>query len=151
MSKERARQLRKSMSPPEIALWFRLRELKREGWHFRRQSVEAPYVLDFVCRAAKLVVEVDGAQHAAAAQSQHDAERDRELAARGYRVLRFWASDVQSEMDGVVETVLNALREAGSPTRRATRDTLPETGRDKIGVRYGGVVRLGLRKRTEDS
>ena len=57
-SVQRARGLRKRTSPPEVALWRQLRLLKARGWHFRRQSPEPPFTLDFVCRKAKLVVEV---------------------------------------------------------------------------------------------
>jgi very-short-patch-repair endonuclease len=141
---QRAREMRKAMSPQELALWLRLRALKSEGWRFRRQSPEPPYILDFVCRTAKLVVEVDGVQHAGAAQSAHDSTRDAELHRRGFRVLRFWASDVHNEMDGVLQTILSALGE--QPSRRAARDTLPDAGREKIGARYRHLVRLGLRR-----
>lgn len=60
---KRARELRKAMSPPELALWLRLKELRPRGHHFRRQAPEGVYTFDFVCRRAKLVIEVDGAQH----------------------------------------------------------------------------------------
>ncbi|HJS79784.1 MAG TPA: endonuclease domain-containing protein [Vitreimonas sp.] len=144
MSVRRARNFRKRMTPQEIALWFKLRELKVHGWHFRRQSPEPPYILDFVCRAAMLVVEVDGAQHASAEQSAHDERRDSVLRGRGFKVLRFWASDVERELDGVVEAIVAAVRGA-LPTRRASRDTLPVPGRDNGGARYRSLVRLGLR------
>ena len=73
---ERARELGKKMSPPELALWRELRRLRERGWHFRRQSPEPPCTLDFVCRKSKLMVEVDGLHHAGAEQSEHDAKRD---------------------------------------------------------------------------
>ena len=85
----RARAMRKTMSPPEVALWSRLRMLKANGWHFRRQSPEGPYFLDFICRKARLIVEVDGVHHSGAEQSQHDNERDAYLESHGFRVLRF--------------------------------------------------------------
>lgn len=146
MSVKRARELRKRMAPQELALWFRLRELKHSGWHFRRQAPEPPYILDFVCRAAMLVVEVDGAHHSDAAQSAHDEERDAELARRGFTVLRFWASDVERELDNLVQTILNALDQS-NPTRRALRARHPPPSGEGIGPRYNNLVRLGLRKK----
>ncbi len=76
MSVKRARQLRKQMTPQELALWFQLRQLRKQGHHFRRQSPEGPYTLDFVCRKLRLVVEIDGAQHAQHVQSKSDGQRD---------------------------------------------------------------------------
>ena len=95
---QRARRMRKRMTPQESALWLRLRNLKAVGWHFRRQSPESPYILDFVCRSARLVVEVDGVYHAGAEQDAHDGARDAVLTQRGFTVLRFWASDVETEL-----------------------------------------------------
>jgi very-short-patch-repair endonuclease len=63
MAIEPARALRKQMTPQEVKLWVRLRELRRLGFHFRRQSPILSYVVDFECRRRKLVVEVDGGQH----------------------------------------------------------------------------------------
>ena len=143
MSVERARELRKAMTPQERSLWQRLKALRSQGHHFRRQSPEGPFTLDFVCRAAKLVVEVDGVQHAQERHSEEDRKRDKYLRQRGFLVLRFWAADVEREPDGVIETILNALSQR--PTRRAARDTLPGTGRE--GARYRRLVRLGLGKR----
>jgi very-short-patch-repair endonuclease len=136
---QRARKLRKEMTPQEIALWLQLRSLRAEGWHFRRQSPEPPYTLDFVCRRAKLVVEVDGAQHAAPDQTRHDDARDALLHKRGFRILRFWAGDIERELDGVMQTVRSALGE--SPN--SPRFSVPPS--NKAGRRYRSVVRLGLR------
>jgi very-short-patch-repair endonuclease len=142
MSVERARALRKKMTPPELALWFRLRELKVRGWHFRRQAPEGAYIADFVCRKAKLVVEVDGVHHADAAQSAHDQTRDAILVRSGFTVLRFWATDVRDELDGVMDRIVEALLAADAPG--------VERGRVAPGFkgnRHRNLVRLGLRKR----
>ncbi|MES1156795.1 MAG: endonuclease domain-containing protein [Alphaproteobacteria bacterium] len=150
MSIKRARELQKAMTPQEVALWFRLRDLKSSGFHFRRQSPEAGYILDFVCRSANLVVEIDGVAHSDARKAEYDAQRDTALAGRGFKTLRFSASDVEREIDGVLSTILHALGQR-RPTRRAVRDILPETGRDegapapRAGSRYNNLVRLGLR------
>jgi very-short-patch-repair endonuclease len=145
MNTQRARSLRKRMTPPEVRLWTRLRELRALGWRFRRQSPEAGYILDFVCRTAKLVVEVDGVHHAQAAQSLHDARRDAALRERGFRVLRFGAIDVERETDGVVDAILNALA-SSHPTRRPalTLRTTPSP-KGEGGRRYHRLVRLGVR------
>ncbi|MES1199592.1 MAG: DUF559 domain-containing protein [Pseudomonadota bacterium] len=143
MSVERARRLRKEMTPPEVTLWLRLRELKQLGWHFRKQSPECGYVVDFVCRPAKLVVEVDGLHHSGAEQSDHDKDRDAVLAANGYLVLRFWAADVMKETDGVLETIVAALSERAAPGS-ARPNTAPSMNASQ---RYNRLRRLGLRRR----
>ena len=133
------------MSPQELALWLQLRMLRSEGWHFRRQSPEGAYILDFVCRTAKLIVEVDGVHHASAEQCEHDRERDAWLRQRGFRVLRFWASDVQNELDGVMGAIRATLG-PGDSTRSAMRDAFLAPGRDSS-ARHRHLVRLGLRRR----
>ena len=138
-----ARRMRKEMTPPELTLWQHLRALKREGWHFRRQSPEGGYIVDFVCRAAKLVVEVDGVHHADRKQAAHDERRDAELAEHGFRVLRFWARDIQTELDGVMQTIRAEL----GPAKAASPEAPPSL---KGGQRYRRLVRLGLRRRPRD-
>jgi very-short-patch-repair endonuclease len=140
---KRARQMRKEMSPQELALWLQLRSLRAEGWHFRRQSPEKPYTLDFVCRRAKLVVEVDGVRHAETKQAAHDRRRDAYLRQRGFRVLRFWASDIENELDDVVQTIRNALGDSLQGPKP------PPTPSVKGGARYRSLVRLGLRSRSK--
>lgn len=143
---KRARSMRKAMSPPELTLWQHLRALRSEGWHFRRQSPEPPYILDFVRRRAKLVVEVDGVHHSDAKQSAHDERRDAVLTQRGFRIMRFWASDVQREIEGVMEAIRAALGPS-APGPRAVPDSLPGPASKKPGFRYRSLVRLGLRRR----
>ena len=87
IQRERSRQLRATMTDAERKLWSALRQKNLEGLRFRRQFPIGRYVADFVCLERRLVVEVDGGQHDA--RYQYDAIRDRELAARGFRVLRF--------------------------------------------------------------
>lgn len=150
MTVARARALRKRMTAEELTLWFQLRQLKALGWRFRRQSPEEPYILDFVCREASLVIEVDGAHHGDPKQSEYDARRDLFLREHGLTVLRFWAGDVRENLDGVITEILAAL-DAAVPTRRApaapAHDTLPVPGRE-FGRRYARLVRLGLHKPT---
>src|SRR5512138_3976098 len=84
---ERAKEFRKDMTPAEEKLWQRLRANRLEGWHFRRQQVIEPYIVDFYCHQAGLVVEVDGSSHLD--QVEYDRERDVALQERGLRVMRF--------------------------------------------------------------
>jgi len=83
----------------------RLREREGPGAKFRRQVPVGPYVCDFVCKEAKLVVEVDGGQH----NEVVDRYRTKQLTNKGYRVLRFWNNDVARNLDGVLLTVSDAL------------------------------------------
>jgi very-short-patch-repair endonuclease len=139
-----ARTLRKSMTPQEIILWLHLRRYAARGWRFRRQAPEAGYFLDFVCRDAMLIVECDGAHHGAEeAQRAHDAARDAVLRKRGFSVLRFWNSEIDANLEGVLRRIDESLQ-AADPTRHAAHDTLPRRGREG-GGRYRGLTRLGLR------
>jgi very-short-patch-repair endonuclease len=83
---------------------------REQGHHFRRQVPRGPHVLDFACLKSRLIVEVDGAQHGFDARLARDAKRDRLLAYRGFRTLRFWNNEIDQNLDGVVETIWNALQ-----------------------------------------
>jgi very-short-patch-repair endonuclease len=106
---ERARRLRSAPTDAEAALWYRLRGRRLSGHKFVRQEPIGPYTVDFICRERRLIIEVDGGQHA---DSQSDAARDRWLSERNYRILRFWNNDVLANMAGVLETIATALAEA---------------------------------------
>jgi very-short-patch-repair endonuclease len=97
----RVRALRRDATPPERALWRFLRTLRAEGCHFRRQAPFRGYVLDFVCYTQRLVIEVDGAQHGDPDRRARDAARDAELAREGFRTIRFYATDVLDNLEGV--------------------------------------------------
>ena len=109
MSLATARALRRNMTDAERRLWRRLRMRELAGCKFRRQRAMGAYVVDFVCLETRLVIEVDGGQHAEQADS--DQRRTAWLAARGFRVLRFWNNDVFEHLDEVCETILRALEE----------------------------------------
>lgn len=96
-----ARRLRKTMTPAEQALWLALRRLPIKGSHFRRQAPMGPFVADFVCHGAKLIVELDGGAHNAPAVALRDAERQRWIEGRGYRVVRIANARVLADADGV--------------------------------------------------
>lgn len=98
--------LRTFETEAESRLWARLRGRRLAGFKFVRQEQIGAYVADFVCREAKVIVEADGSHHA---DSQHDRNRDAWLRSRGYRILRFWNTDIMTRTDCVVETILAAL------------------------------------------
>ncbi|MDP6390490.1 MAG: DUF559 domain-containing protein, partial [Alphaproteobacteria bacterium] len=102
-----ARELRQNPTDAEQRLWAALRRKQLGGHRFRQQVPLGPYVVDFACLRAKLVIEVDGGQHAD--RSDHDARRDRWLASGGYRVLRFWNSEVAENFDGVLAAIRAGL------------------------------------------
>jgi very-short-patch-repair endonuclease len=104
---ERARSLRESQTDAEQRLWYHLRNRRLQGWKFRRQHEIDRYVVDFVCPDTALVVELDGSQHLE--QVGYDARRTARLEAHGYRVLRFWDNDVLTNIEGVLEVILEAL------------------------------------------
>jgi very-short-patch-repair endonuclease len=105
----RAKEMRQNMTPAEKKLWQRLRAGRLEGFHFRRQQIIDGYIIDFYCHAAGLVVEVDGDIHLE--QQEYDRERDKHLSARGLRVLRFYNTDVNKDIEAVLEVILKACRE----------------------------------------
>ncbi|HEX8666707.1 MAG TPA: DUF559 domain-containing protein [Beijerinckiaceae bacterium] len=110
----RARSLRRTQTPAEARLWSKLRNRGLAGHKFVRQEPIGPYFADLACREAKLVVELDGSQHA---ESERDRVRDAFLAARGYRVLRFWNHEVMRSLDSVLDTIFAALGPRDSSPR----------------------------------
>ena len=100
-----ARRLRRDATDPERLLWYALQQ-NRFPWKFRRQHPIGSRFADFACPARKLVIELDGGQHA---NSLEDELRTDELARRGYRVMRFWNHDVIENIEGVLETIRQAL------------------------------------------
>ena len=105
----RARRLRSAPTDAETKLWYRLRARRLSGYKFVRQEPIGQYTVDFVCRDHRLIVEVDGGQHA---DSARDTVRDKWLTDRNYRILRFWNNDILGNMAGVLETIATALAEA---------------------------------------
>ena len=109
MADVRARQLRKRLTIGETLLWKELRELRRQGDHFRRQAPIAPYIVDFACFWQRVIIEVDGVQHQEPEALAADAARDADLKWRGFTVLRFRNDEVSDAMHGVILEVLAAL------------------------------------------
>jgi very-short-patch-repair endonuclease len=107
--------MRHEPTDAERVLWQHLRHLKVQDSHFRRQATIGQYFADFACHRTRLVIEVDGGQHNEAEGIARDVKRTAELAQRGYRVLRFWNNDVLGNVEGVMETIAAAMRNAGPP------------------------------------
>jgi very-short-patch-repair endonuclease len=123
-----ARALRRSSTDAERILWSELRDHRLSGAGFRRQVPIQNYVADFMCHAAKLVIELDGGQHFSDHAEQADAARSTTIEAQGFQVLRFSNHDVMTNRAGVLETIAAAVAE------RAPTLTLPrkrERGHEK--------------------
>ena len=114
-----ARALRSNMTDAERKLWYRLRAHRFNDASFRRQVPIGPYIADFVCLQARLIVEVDGGQHG----TERDAARDAWLRNQNSRVIRFWNNDVNANFDGVMQVIADALAQATPPSL-----TLPRKG-----------------------
>lgn len=123
------REARNNVTPHEEMLWRHLKGKRLAGLKFSRQMPIAGYRVDFVCRSHKLVVELDGNQHADAAG--YDDARTRALEKAGYRVIRFWNNDLTSNMDGVLETIAAA---ALGGERAPTPYPLPLAGGETDGL-----------------
>jgi very-short-patch-repair endonuclease len=96
----RARELRQDAAPAETKLWWCLRNRRLGGYKFRRQHPVAPFIADFYCSEADLIVELDGDSHAI--NETYDAARTKRLERDGYRVIRFTNSDVGKYLDAVL-------------------------------------------------
>ena len=125
-----ARNLRRTMTEPERKLWWGLRySLPVDHSHFRRQVPIGPYITDFCCHRAKLVIEVDGNQHGTDYARTHDVRRTLAIEAEGYRVLRFSNEEVWRSFDSVLDTVFAVVAE-----RTPTPDPSPQGGGESGGV-----------------
>jgi very-short-patch-repair endonuclease len=107
--RSRARAMRRSPTDAELRLWRLLRDRRLSGLKFRRQVPIGPYIVDFLCVGARLIIEADGSQHG---ESGRDEARDAYLAAQGWNVLRFWNHDILQNRDMILDTI---LAKAGLP------------------------------------
>ncbi|HJT06922.1 MAG TPA: crossover junction endodeoxyribonuclease RuvC [Stellaceae bacterium] len=112
---QRARRLRCDSTDVEKLLWRRLRDCQLEKAKFRRQEPILGFTADFVCHEQRLIVELDGGQHAS--RSEKDARRTKLLEQAGFRVLRFWNNDVIENLDGVLETIQQSLISSAGAAR----------------------------------
>ncbi len=97
----RARELRKNQTKQERILWSILRKNQFYGFKFLRQYPIEPYIVDFICREKKIIIEIDGGQHNQPDDIEYDLERTNFLNSRGYKVIRFWNNDIDNNIDGV--------------------------------------------------
>jgi very-short-patch-repair endonuclease len=122
-----ARRLRRDQTDAERVLWFRLRDRRLNGLKFKRQVPIDKYVVVFLCTEARLIIELDGGQHAV----RDETNRTAILESMGYLVLRFWNNDVLKNIDGVLEEILNAANR--HPQEPPHPDPLPSGERGPCG------------------
>src|ERR1043166_6920659 len=122
-----ARRLRRNQTDAERVLWFRVRDRRLNGLKFKRQVPIDKYVVDFSCAEAKLIVELDGGQHATCDETN----RTVVLEAMGYLVLRFWNNDVLQNTEGVLEEILNTVSRYPQETPHPV--PLPSGERERTG------------------
>jgi very-short-patch-repair endonuclease len=124
-----ARALRKNSTDAERILWSELRDHRLNGASFRRQVPIGNYIADFICHAAKLVIELDGGQHFSDRSEAADAARSAVIEAKGLQVLRFGNHDVMTNRAGVLETIAAAVAERAPtltlPRKREREENLP--------------------------
>lgn len=142
MASSHARHLRTHSTDAERVLWRHLRAYRLRGHKFRRQAPIGRYIVDFVCFEMRLVIELDGGQHAE--RTKYESDRTAWLRRQGFRVLRFWNTDVLNNLEGVREVIAEAC--AGGPP---LPNPPPQGGRDEEKGRAvvipSGHITLGRR------
>ena len=113
---DRAKRLRRDMTPPERAMWHLLRAHRLAGWKFTRQVPLGPYVIDFAARRERLAIELDGESHATT--QEYDAHRTNYLETLGWTVIRFTNAEIASNPEGVAMTILAHLHAIAPSPRR---------------------------------
>jgi very-short-patch-repair endonuclease len=146
LKRQRSRQLRSATIEPERRLWSLLRGKQVAGLRFRRQQTIGPYIVDFYCSAAKLIVELDGDQHGEDRHVAYDAGRTRWLAGNGYRVLRFSNTEFLRDPQLVLDGIWRAIEESGVPLPEPVSalcaspgSTLPR-GEGRLDRESGGIA-----------
>ena len=127
---EFARTMRKEPTDAERTLWHLLRGRRFSGFKFRRQAPIGPYIADFVCFEARLIVEADGSQHA---ESAVDAERDAWFAKEGFRVRRFWNAEILAQREVIEDTLWHDLADASSGRPAAVASSGPPSSAPSSG------------------
>ena len=113
IARQNARRMRKGMTEAELKLWNELRAHRLMGLGFRRQLPIAGYIVDFACPQYRVIVEVDGAQHARDDALVYDKQRTARLEQDGWPLLRFWNDDVLKDIDNVCQHIVRVIGEAG--------------------------------------
>jgi very-short-patch-repair endonuclease len=126
-NRSNARKMRKAMTDAELKLWNEIRAHRLMGLAFRRQMPISGYIVDFACSSKKLIVELDGSQHAQADASASDAERTAKLEALGWTILRFWNDDVIRDIDNVCQHIVieAGLASAEMAASEPARESVP--------------------------
>ncbi|MEA3276879.1 MAG: endonuclease domain-containing protein [Pseudomonadota bacterium] len=135
--RDQAKRLRSHQTDAELRLWYHLRGHRFLDLKFKRQKPMGRYIVDFICHERRLIVEVDGGQHAL--RTGYDHQRDTWLREQGYRVLRFWNHEVMQQLDGVLERIRSAALAPSPPT------PLPQAGEGSV------VERLAADKEDKDT
>ena len=107
----KARELRQNSTPQEIMLWTLLRNRQYKNYKFRRQYPIGNYIVDFICREKRLIIELDGGQHNEPNNIEYDKERTEFLKSKGYKVIRFWNNEIDENIDEVVNKITEYLSE----------------------------------------
>ncbi len=125
-----AKSLRTNQTEAEQRLWYHLRAHRFMGLKFKRQKPMGRYIVDFVCGDRRLIIELDGGQHAE--QVEYDQHRDAWLRSQGYTVLRFWNNEVMQQLEGVLEQIrlTLSLSPGSSPERTPLLNSLPQAGEE---------------------
>ena len=110
-----AKQLRRNSTTAETLLWRKLRNRQMNGHKFRRQQPLGPYIADFVCHELRLIIELDGGQHANTLD--RDQTRDAYLRTLGYKILRFWNNEVLENLEGVLMSIAKFAPPPPPPAR----------------------------------
>ena len=121
--RQKAKQLRSNSTDAERNLWAHIRNRRLEGWKFRRQLPVGQYIVDFACPELRLIIEIDGGQHAE--QVIYDLNRTKILQSKGYQVVRYWNNEVLGNIEGVIEALTLTLSQRErelSPSPSGERD-----------------------------
>lgn len=133
----RAKALRRTLTEVEKILWHHLRAKRFSGYKFRRQYPVGPYIADFASVQARLIIELDGSQHAW--RCNDDKKRDTFLRREGFRILRFWNNEVHDNLEAVLQTIYDALSSSLSLKEKSgfTKIPSPFEGRGQPAKRAG--------------
>lgn len=105
-----ARKLRKNQTSQERIMWNLLRNQQFQGLKFRRQYPVGNYIVDFICKEIKLIIEIDGGQHNSEDGIEYDIKRTEYLETKGYKVIRFWNNEIDNNLEGVYQILRDMIK-----------------------------------------
>ena len=108
--KQKARFLRNNMTEQERKFWDIIKNKQFYGYRFLRQYCIGNYIVDFICRSKKVVIEIDGGQHNFDKNMEYDNKRTEYLLSRGYKIIRFWNNDIDNNLDGVYKKLQDTFK-----------------------------------------